>query len=133
MQWNGSPHAGFSTVEPWLPVSDAYPIVNVETLAADARSILALYRRLIVLRRSRAALAAGAKRLVQATDNVIAYQRTEGSDRLLVALNLGHEPRELPPIEGTIVLSTHLDREGERLGGPVRLRGDEGIVVDISD
>lgn len=41
-------------------------------------------------------------------------------------------PRELPPIDGTLLLSTHLDRRDEPLVGPVRLRADEGILVDIS-
>jgi alpha-glucosidase len=132
MQWDASPHAGFSRVEPWLPVGDAYPSVNARALGDDPRSILTLYRRLIALRRSRPALVTGTKRLVQAADNVIAYQRCEGSERLLVALNLGHEPRELPPIDGTVLLSTHLDRDGDPLSGPARLRADEGIIVDIS-
>src|SRR5205814_450635 len=78
MQWDGSPHAGFSKVEPWLPVSPNYRSVNVETLDRKPRSILELYRRLFALRRRRQALTIGTKRLVEAPDNVIAYERAEG-------------------------------------------------------
>jgi alpha-glucosidase len=132
MQWDATAGAGFSTGEPWLPVADDYASANTQSLAGDPRSILTLYRRLIGLRRSRAALVAGAKRLVAAPHDIIAYQRSEGTERLLVALNLAHEPRELPPVDGTILLSTHLDRDDERLAGPVALRPDEGLIVDIS-
>jgi alpha-glucosidase len=132
MQWDASPHAGFTAGEPWLPLADSFREVNVDALSRDRQSILALYRRLIELRRSRRALVTGSKRLVEAPADVIAYQRTEGAERLLVLLNVCHEARPLPPIDGTLLLSTHLDREGTPLAGAVTLRPDEGIVVDIS-
>ena len=65
-------------------------------------------------------------------DNVIAYERAEGKERLLVALNLGREPREIAIERATVLLSTRLDREGERLQGRVRLRGDERLLVELS-
>jgi alpha-glucosidase len=133
MQWDSSPHAGFSDGEPWLPVSPTYRTVNVEALAREPRSILALYRRLFALRRSRNALVTGSKRLLEAPDDVIAYERVEGAERLLVALNLGHEPRELALAAGTLLLSTHLDREGERVAARLTLRGDEGVIIDLSE
>jgi alpha-glucosidase len=132
MQWDGSLNAGFSKGEPWLPLSPTYQTVNVEALKREPRSILALYRRLFALRRSRDALATGSKRLLEAPDNVIAYERAEEGERLLIALNLGHEAREITLARGTLLLSTHLDREGERLAKRLTLRGDEGIIVDLS-
>jgi alpha-glucosidase len=131
MQWDGSPHAGFTRAEPWLPVSLAYRRANVDTLTHNPRSILALYRRLIAMRRAHNALVTGAKRLVNAPADVIAYERTDSNERLLVVLNLSHEPRELPFVEGTLLLSTHLDRDRERISGRLRLRGDEGVIVGI--
>jgi hypothetical protein len=32
---------------------------------------------------------------------------------------------------GRLVLSTHADREGNVVTGPVRLLGDEAVVVDL--
>jgi alpha-glucosidase len=132
MQWSGSRHAGFTSGTPWLPLSSSYGTANVEALTSDPRSILSLYRKLIALRRSRQALVTGTKRMVAAPADTIAYERGGVDETLLVALNLGHEPRELEGMRGTLLLSTHLDREGERVDGTLRLRADEGAIVALT-
>jgi hypothetical protein len=45
-----------------------------------------------------------------------------------VALNFTNQPRTIE-IQGTIRLSTYLDREGEQAQGKLELRPDEGVVV----
>jgi len=136
MQWDSSPAAGFSSSskkEPWLPVAADYREVNVERLREDPASILSLYRRLIDLRRSEPALHGGSQRLLPTEGSAIAYVREGSGARFGVALNLGSEARavDLPGIRGQVVLSTHLDREGERASDKVELRGDEGVVLRI--
>jgi alpha-glucosidase len=133
MQWNESQHAGFSTVEPWLPLSADRDVRNVETLRADHHSILTLYRRLIALRRGSAALSIGAKRLLRAPRDAIAFERTHANQCFVVVLNLGQEPCavDLENRSGRIVLSTHLEREAEAVRGSLTLGGDEGLVVKI--
>ncbi len=131
MQWDDSPQAGFTRGAPWLPLSANYRQVNVDRLRGDPRSMLSLYRRLLALRRQRSALVVGSKRLIVAPNNVIAYERVDRDDRLLVALNLSHEPRELASIDGAVLLSTLVDRENEALNGRLALRGDEGVVVEL--
>ena len=42
MQWDGAPHAGFSTAEPWLPLSPDAATRNVEALRDDPASMLTL-------------------------------------------------------------------------------------------
>ena len=96
MPWDGSPHAGFSTAEPWLPLNPDWPIRNVAAQERDPGSMLALYRELLALRRSRNALSIGSFALVEAERDVLAYERRHGSERLLVALNLSAETRALP-------------------------------------
>src|SRR5262249_48763806 len=59
MQWDASPYAGFSPVEPWLPLADDYAVVNVTAERADPRSQLALVHQLLALRREYAVLAVG--------------------------------------------------------------------------
>jgi oligo-1,6-glucosidase/alpha-glucosidase len=96
MPWDGSSFAGFSTVEPWLPLNSDWPTRNVAAQERDSGSTLALYRSLLALRRSREALSVGQFELVDAGPDVLAYERRFGADRLLVALNLGAEARRLP-------------------------------------
>jgi alpha-glucosidase len=131
MQWDGSLHAGFSKTEPWLPIPGDFHRRNVKVLAEDDRSTLALYKRLIDLRRRHRALAVGQYRQITCEGNVMAYERSDGAERLVVALNFGHGSESLPlgTHTGEILLSTHLDRAGEKLTGRCDLRPDEGVIA----
>ena len=136
MHWDASANAGFTTGTPWLPLADDYMTANVAAEDADPRSTLALYRRLLALRRAEPALAVGPFAPIAATDAVFAYARTApegGGRRFVVALNFTSEPRTLrhDALRGSLTLSTHLDRDGEHVDGMVELRGNEGIVVDV--
>jgi alpha-glucosidase len=135
MQWDDTPNAGFTTGTPWLPLSADWEVVNVAAERTDPDSMLTLHRRLIALRRREAALAAGNYAPVAVSGDLLAYIRERHGRRFLVALNLGDQPYvlELPDDlgQGRIVLSTHLDREGESLGGELALRSDEGIVAEL--
>ncbi|HUP31161.1 MAG TPA: alpha-amylase family glycosyl hydrolase, partial [Usitatibacter sp.] len=136
MQWSDAPNAGFTRGEPWLPVAEDFARVNVEAQQRDGRSMLALYQRLIALRRGEAALEVGRFEPVEAAGDVLAYLRRARSDEssFLVALNLGPHPHSLRcPRQGTVALSTAMDREGERIHGEVQLRPDEGLVVRLDD
>jgi alpha-glucosidase len=136
MQWDASPKAGFCPpdVEPWLPVADDYRTYNVATQREDPASMLNLHRRLLALRRSEPTLALGSYEPVETTGDLLAYVRERDGRRFLIVLNLGHNPTsfdsEGPEIRGRLVLSTHLDRYGERVNGGIGLRGDEGVIVE---
>jgi alpha-glucosidase len=135
MQWSAAPNAGFTAGRPWLPLADDYARVNVDAQRADPASMLALHRRLIALRRAEPALAVGGYAPVAAAGELLAYLRTHEGRRLLVALNLGPEPRALDLAAlgagGRVLLSTRLDRGDEAVAGALRLRGDEGVVVAV--
>ncbi|MGE5615916.1 MAG: alpha-amylase family glycosyl hydrolase [Bacillota bacterium] len=135
MQWSDEPNAGFSSAEPWLPIADDHRDINVQALRADARSILTLYWRLINLRRGEPALEIGRFEPVESVGDVLAYIRRGREDEgaFLVALNLGSHPQALrrEGIAGSVVLNTHLDREGERIEDEVGLRPDEGLIVRL--
>lgn len=136
MQWDPSRHAGFSASDPWLPLSDNYPAVNVETEQYDPCSYLNLYRRLLALRRSHAALSVGEYSPLSANDGLLAYIRHAGSERMLVALNLGNQPCTLSleslELQGRALLSTHLDREDELISTALALRANEGLIVALA-
>jgi alpha-glucosidase len=132
MQWDASPNAGFTRGTPWLPVGADYRSRNVAAQAADPRSMLSLHRRLLALRRAEDALSVGRYVPVPADGDLLAYGREAGDRGFLVALNLGSRPARLPaPPDARVVLSTHLDREDERVRGSLALRPDEGVVVRV--
>ncbi|MER3557255.1 MAG: alpha-amylase, partial [Thermus sp.] len=127
MPWDTSPYAGFSSVEPWLPLNPDWKTRNVAEMEKDPRSMLHLVRRLIALRKDQELLY-GAYRTHRAEAGVYAYHRGEG---WLVALNLTGKERGLElPKGGQVALSTHLDRE-EKVEGRLLLRPDEGVVVRL--
>ncbi len=136
MQWSAAPNAGFSRAEPWLPLADDWRSANVALEREDGKSILTLYRRLIELRRAEPALAVGAYAAQAAGDDVLAYTRQAGARRLLTALNFASAEREfdLAPLSAraAVLLSTHLDRGCEILGSKLRLRADEGAIVELA-
>jgi alpha-glucosidase len=107
----------------------------VKSLEDDPQSILTLYRRLIDFRRSHKALSIGSYVAVDThQEHVFAYARHYRDERLAVVLNLGHESEsvDLPDNGGgEILLSTHLDRAGERIAGRAAIRPDEGLIIKL--
>jgi len=132
MQWDAGPGAGFTTGTPWLPLAKDYREVNVVAQLEDPASMLALYRRLLALRRATPALETGGYAPVPSAGDLLAYLRQSAERRLLVVLNLGHQPQTFATeTSGEVLLSTHLDREGERISGTIRLRADEGLIIEL--
>jgi alpha-glucosidase len=91
--------------------------------------MLNLHKRLIALRQAEPALQVGTFERVQSESDVLSYVRGASFH---VALNLAGAPRRvtLRP-NGTVVLSTCLDRENQRLGDVVELRPHEGLIVKL--
>jgi len=137
MQWDASPYGGFSMREPWLPLADDFRSENVTNERDDPSSILNLYRRLIRLRRGRAALTFGAYRPIAADGDLLMFTRELDGERLMVALNFGDEPVEVrvntPPINGRILVSSAGDRDMESVNGTIDLRGNEGAIIELTN
>jgi alpha-glucosidase len=139
MQWNASEGAGFTTGQPWLPLSPDYETRNVAVQTATSpgsaqapTSILNLYRQLLWLRRQTPALYGGSYRPLNIHDTCFVYLRQTADQRYLIALNFADEACELDlgaVGNGRLVLSTHLDRE-EEVAGVMGLRPYEGVVVE---
>jgi alpha-glucosidase len=92
MQWNSSnAQAGFSTnPKTWLPVSDNYKTVNVESELADPDSLLNWHKALISLRRRYWAIDEGKLVMLDHSNpHVVSYARVGADGRtLLVVMNL---------------------------------------------
>jgi alpha-glucosidase len=136
MQWDSTRYAGFSTVEPWLPLAPDYKDVNVDVETRDPTSILSFFRNMLTLRRSTPALAVGSYRTVYVENgDVMAYERIHDGDTIVVVLNFGPDRQTLDMSEvgthGEILLSTFCDRAGVEWMESLNLRGNEGIVLRL--
>ncbi|HYZ31315.1 MAG TPA: alpha-amylase family glycosyl hydrolase [Crenalkalicoccus sp.] len=127
MPWEDGPGGGFTTGTPWLPFGAGHRARSVAVQAREPRSMLALYRALLRLRRAEAALSVGAWERLAAPDGVLAYARRAGGRCLVVALNFGAAPRRVPGLRGRVLLSTAMDRDDAVDG--LALRPDEGVIL----
>jgi alpha-glucosidase len=131
MQWDSSlPHAGFTSGQPWLPVSAA---TSVSGQDGEASSMLSLYRRLLSIRRSNAALLEGAIENFTAHGDVLTYERRSGDQRLFMALNTGAADATAPLPSGTVLLSTFPGRDGESITeGANHLAAGEALIIRLA-
>ncbi len=94
VQWDGSPHAGFTTGEPWFPVHPNHVEVNAEQALADPESVFHHYRRLIELRHTEPVVAEGDFTMLLREDPAIyAFTRSLDDTTLLVVANFSSEER----------------------------------------
>lgn len=88
VQWDDTLFAGFSDVEPWLPVHPGFPSTNVARQDNSSDSLLAWYRSLIWLRKRSDALSLGTFTALKGTPaGVFAYSRQTETEKALVLLN----------------------------------------------
>ncbi len=132
------PGAGFTTGEPWLPITGDAERLAVAAQRVDPRSDLALWRRLIAMRRSRPALSpAGAQTLLDPGTGVLAWVREAPGERLLIAINMGREAVRLDlDLPGAGAARLELSTDPDRVEDDVDVRAlgiapDEGVIVRL--
>ena len=110
---------GFSAGTPWLPLGADHAALAVAVQERDDGSMLALTRRLVALRQSSDALLVGSMRVIEASDMVLAFERTVPGERLLCVFNLGEEPVAWRPAQPDAwrVIESVGDASDWRLGG----------------
>jgi alpha-glucosidase len=139
MQWDSGTNAGFCAppAVPWLPVAGDSHTHNVSVEQHDPRSMLALVRSLLALRRALPALSAGSQlSLDQPNPSCFVYLRQLCERSCLVALNFSaHEQVVTLSWEGQghVLLSTQMDREGFMPLSSVHLRGNEGLLIELGE
>ena len=93
MHWARTAGVGFTKGKPWEALQPDSLTANVEAQDKEPNSLLNLYRKLIHLRGSDAALASGQLvPLVASSDSVVAYLRRDGNHAVLVVANLSKRP-----------------------------------------
>jgi alpha-amylase len=109
MPWNAAPGGGFTTGTPWFAFAPGREEANVAAQTGDPDSLLSHYRRWIRIRQGSPALRRGGLRLAsevwpagapgapEVPDEVLAFVRELGAERLLVLHNLGVAAVEAGP------------------------------------
>lgn len=95
MQWSSGPGAGFTSGTPWLRIPTNHELVNAEDELGVEGSMFEFYRSLVTLRHESAIIARGDVRFLDAgaaAPKALAFERTLGSERLVVACSLDSEP-----------------------------------------
>ena len=93
MQWDASPHAGFTSGTPWIAVNPNFVEINAAAALADEGSVFHHYRRLIALRHDEPVVAHGDFTMLLAADAVVyAFTRRLDDAELLVLGNFSAEP-----------------------------------------
>jgi alpha-glucosidase len=135
MPWSSEPHGGFTRSRPWLPLNADAEVLNVSTQANNPRSMLSLYRALILLRRNNDVLLIGDFRLLAATEHVLAYERRLGSQRVMIMLNMTGQaqPLKFQNQGQEILLSTYLDDCCSSRAEEIHLRADEGLLLRMPE
>lgn len=91
MVWTSqAPWGGFADVEPWLPVDPAHLPLAVAQQEGDQASVLHWSRAMVAMRRASPALRTGSLTVLDTPDGIVAFERTEGSSRMLCVFNLSH-------------------------------------------
>ena len=118
MQWDDSPHAGFTTGTPWIEVNANYPSVNAAADRADPDSVFHHYRALIALRHDDPVVGLGDfTMLLPEDEHVYAFTRRLGDVTLTVLGNFSGEEQDAVPDGdlGELVLGNYADPVGPAL------------------
>ncbi len=84
-------NAGFSTAEPWLPISKAQMDLAHDTQMADPNSILAAYRRLLTFRKRHPILRNGQIEYLPVEGPILPLIRSDADGKTLCVFNLSNE------------------------------------------
>ncbi len=134
MLWNNSVNAGFSTVKPWLPVNNRYQEKCVEYQAKDEMSIYSLYRKLLHIRSTRAALTEGGMEFLEkGQSGVLSYLRQQNRENILVVLNFTSRKKTIALPRNThwkVLLNTYISFNDRTQHNFLDLLGYEAVVLE---
>ena len=135
MQWSNTPHAGFTTGEPWLKENENYTTINVEDELADPNSLFHFYQKLIALRKNpkyKETIVYG--KLIpylQEQKNLMAYYRKTENQTLLVLANYQKPEQKvfLPGKVKEILINNYPDIVWEEIS--VILKNYQVLVLEL--
>lgn len=138
MQWDSSLNGGFTTGEPWIPISSNYDKINVKEALEDKDSIFYYYKELISLRKQYPIISHGSfLSILEEHPRIFAYMREYKDEKLLVINNFYGEKTlfELPEemdLKGykAEVLISNYEPSNKNINS-IKLRPYEAIVYHL--
>ena len=122
MQWDDSPHAGFTTGTPWIAVNANHTTINAVAARADPDSVFHHYRKLIELRHDEPVIAVGEFVMLLAEhEQIYAFVRRLGEVEILVIGNFSAGEVDAPVPDAAswasaeLVLGNYPEPEDPRL------------------
>lgn len=134
MQWDDSENAGFTTGEPWLPLSDNFKAENVKKQWDQKGSMLKLHRDLLKLRSQEPALNIGEYTPVFTKKDILSFIRKHDNTKFLIILNLGTSELDFDPEldwEGEVIISTHPEMEAKELKDKAKIAPNMGLLIKL--
>lgn len=114
MQWDDSENAGFTTGTPWIPVNPNYKEINAKEQMGRKNSVFHYYKKLIALRKQYEIIVYGKyELLLPDSEEIYAYTRTLGDERLLVVCNFTKNevaydvPEEFIRAQGNVLINNY--------------------------
>ena len=106
MQWDDSPHAGFTTGTPWLKLNPNYLQINVQAALADKASIFYFYQQLLSFRKAHKTLVYGQLAVyLPDSETLFVYRRWDEHGDFIITLNFTNALKALD-----IMASINLDK-----------------------
>lgn len=132
MQWSNAPYAGFSEVQPWLPVNPDYKEINVEKEEGENDSVLNFYKKILKVRKKYDVFTDGTFTLLDPeNDDTFVYTRDTDREHVLVICNFTDKqvnfniPAKFE--DGEVLISNYSDsKNGE-------LRPYEAKMIYVAD
>jgi alpha-glucosidase len=130
MPWQGSGRfGGFSHCEPWLPLGDEHRALAVDAQIDDPDSTLSYFRQLISMRQGKPALRHGEFTFLDAPGEVLAFERSARSERLVCVFNLSGSFDEWSPGNVSVVASA-----GAEIADPTNgIPPWSGYIAEVRD
>ncbi len=95
MQWDNSPHAGFTTGKPWIQVNPNYTTLNAASQQTNPHSVFSYAKRLIAYRKKHPSLIYAPMEVLQPQrpeqQNLFSFSRKSEEGAYLVLANLSEE------------------------------------------
>lgn len=114
MQWDASRYAGFTAedapTEPWISVNPNHEHINAVEEVCDSNSVYSFYKQLIALRHTNPVISAGDWQILDASnEQIYAYMRSLGDERVLVLVNVSGSAVDVPAESAAVLAASDLD------------------------